>query len=303
MSDSANTLEHGATLPTNLATRPITIIGAGTLGRRIALMMSTQGGEVRLYDTNEAPRNAGVAFVEAGLPDLLPKVPDGRAGKVTGYDDLEAALKDAWLIIESVPEIPELKRKVLGNLDALAPADAIITSNSSSFPSSELIQEVKHPERVLTSHFYMPPRVLPVELMSCGKTDPAVIDLLMEQFAKYGVIPFRVQKESVGLIFNRVWAAIKREALYVVAQGVSTPKDLDGIYNLILGAEVGPFRTMDQVGLDVVLAIEEHYAALRPGTPQEPRDLLKDYIAKGWLGIKSGRGFYDDYDKSKPTHS
>jgi len=284
-----------ATLPTNIANRPITIIGAGTLGRRIALMMCTQGGEVRLYDTGDKARDAGVSFVKDGLAELVPRVRNGRAGAILGFSDLAAALGGAWLVIESVPEIPALKRKVLGELDSLCDADAIITSNSSSFPSSELIDEVKHPERLLTSHFYMPPRVTPVELMTCGKTDPAVIDMLMAEFAKYGVVPFKVHQESVGLIFNRVWAAIKRESLYVVAQGISTPEDLDSIYKLILGADVGPFRTMDQVGLDVVLAIEEHYATLRPGLPEESRDLLKGYIAKGWLGIKSGRGFYDDY--------
>ncbi len=114
----------------------------------------------------------------------------------------------------------------------------------------------------------------------------------MAQFPLYSLIPFHVRKESVGLIFNRVWAAIKRESLDVVAEGVTTPEELDKLFNIIVGGSFGPFRNMDQVGLDVVLAIEEHYAQTRPGLPEAPRDLLKTYVGKGWLGVKSGHGFY-----------
>lgn len=278
--------------------RPIAVIGAGTLGRRIALMLATQGGEVRLFDTNERPRTEGVAYVESTLPDVVATVENGRPGRVVGHSDLEQALANTWLVVEAVPEIAELKRKVLGDLDRISPPDAILASNSSSFPSSELIDHVSRRERVLSSHFYMPPRVIPVELMSCGATDPALIELLMEQFPKYGLQPFHVRKESVGLIFNRVWAAIKRESLFVVAQGVSTPEDVDALFKLVTGGDHGPFRNMDEVGLDVVLAIEDHYASVRAGLPEEPRTLLRQYIDKGWLGVKSGRGFYDDYQKS-----
>ena len=275
--------------------RPVVVIGAGTLGRRIALMLATQGGEARLYDTNGQTLAEGVAYVKDALPELVAKIKNGRLGRVVGCSDLKDALADAWLIFEAVPEIAELKRKVLTDLDRFSSPDAIIASNSSSFPSSELIDHVSRPQRVLSAHFYMPPRVIPVELMSCGATDPALIDFLMEQLPKYGLRPFHVRAESVGLIFNRVWAAIKRESLYVVAQGVSTPEEVDDLFKLVSGGSHGPFRNMDEVGLDIVLAIEEHYASLRRGLPEEPRKLLREYIDKGWLGVKAGRGFYNDY--------
>lgn len=290
----------GTLTATQIRKRPAVIIGAGTLGRRIALMLATQGGEVRLYDTNEQSLAEGVAYVEGALPDLVAKIENGRPGRVIGFSELKEALANAWLIVEAVPEIAELKRKVLADLDRLSNPDAIIASNSSSFPSSELIDHVNRPQRVLSAHFYMPPRVVPVELMSCGATDPELIELLMEQFPKYGLRPFHVRAESVGLIFNRVWAAIKREALYVVAQGVSTPEEVDELFKLVSGGSHGPFRTMDEVGLDIVLAIEEHYASLRKGLPVEPRELLREYIHKGWLGVKSGRGFYNDYATVAP---
>ncbi|UAK26282.1 3-hydroxyacyl-CoA dehydrogenase family protein [Sphingomonas nostoxanthinifaciens] len=285
-----------ALIPDNIATRPIAIIGAGTLGRRIGLMLCTQGAEVRLYDTRPASAQQAVDYIGGALPALLPTIANGRAGPLVATSDLPTAVEDAWLIIEAVPEIPNLKRSVLANLDKLAPGDAIIASNSSSYPSGELIADVRNVERVLTTHFYMPPRVLPVEVMASDKTDDAIVQLLMRQLPLYGVIPFQVRKESVGLIFNRVWAAIKRESLEVVAEGVTTPEELDTLFNLIVGGSFGPFRNMDQVGLDVVLAIEEHYAQTRPGLPEAPRDLLKRYVEKGRLGVKTGHGFYDDYD-------
>jgi 3-hydroxybutyryl-CoA dehydrogenase len=97
----------------------------------------------------------------------------------------------------------------------------------------------------------------------------------------------------MGFIFNRIWAAIKRESLAVVAEGVASAEVVDAIYGQATGAKLGPFRLMDAVGLDVVLSIEEHYAEQRPGLPDAPRTLLKRMIAEGRLGVKSGRGFYD----------
>jgi YD repeat-containing protein len=117
-----------------------------------------------------------------------------------------------------------------------------------------------------------------------------VITRLLERLPTYGLLPVHVRKESVGFIFNRIWDAIKRESLAVVAEGVSTPEVVDQLFQSIVGSNIGPFRLMDKVGLDVVLDIEEHYAAIRPGIPAEPRQLLKRNIELGRLGIKSGGG-------------
>jgi 3-hydroxybutyryl-CoA dehydrogenase len=275
--------------------RPITIVGAGTLGRRIALMLSTRGSEVRIFDPNPASRAGAAAYVAALLPQQLAQMPGTAAANLVLEDDLAAAVADAWLIVEAVPENVELKRDVFGQLDTLSPADAILASNSSSYPSSRFIDHVSRPERVLNTHFYMPPDVLAVELMSCGKTDPAVIDRLMECLPQYGFVPFKVRSESVGFIFNRIWAAIKREALAVVAEGVAAPEEVDTLYSMFVAKAAAPFRMMDAIGLDVVLDIEEHYASVRDGIPEAPRKLLHEYLDNGWLGCKSGRGFYDDY--------
>ena len=149
-------------------------------------------------------------------------------------------------------------------------------------------------ERVLNTHFQMPPDLNAVELMSDGTTDEAIVQALAAKLPQYGFVPFHVRRQSDGFLFNRIWAAIKRECLMVVAEGVAPPEDVDHMWQLFVAAGVPPFRLMDRVGLDVVLDIEEHYAAVRPGIPESPRTLLRDYIAQGRLGVKSGRGFYNE---------
>ncbi|WP_025272098.1 3-hydroxyacyl-CoA dehydrogenase family protein [Haloglycomyces albus] len=285
----------GITLPQNIQSRPVTVVGGGTLGSRIALMFTTQGGKVRLYDPSEEARQHAVDFVAENSADTVALVDGGVAGSLETGDDLAEALKGSWLAVEAVPEHLDLKKKVFGQLDELSENDTILASNSSSYPTSSMIDNVATPERVVNMHFYMPPAVRVVELMSDGQTDQRVLDLLLDTLPGYGLYPFEAYKQSTGFIFNRIWAAIKRECLSVVAEGVSTPQDVDRIWELALGTGPGPFRLMDQVGLDVVLDIENHYAKERPGLPEGPRKLLRRYVDEGRLGVKSGRGFYDDY--------
>jgi 3-hydroxybutyryl-CoA dehydrogenase len=279
--------------------RPIAVIGCGTLGRRIALMASTRGGEVRIFDPHQHCLDEGLQYITETLPAVRASMPGAVAGQVSGQTDMAAVVRNAWLVVEAVPEKLDVKREVFAELDSMAPQDAILATNSSSYPSSRLVDLVAHPERLLNMHYYMPPDLPMVELMSCGKTDPAIIDFLMEHLPIYGLVPFRVQRESVGFIFNRIWAAIKRESLSVVEEGVAKLEDVDRMWELFTAHQGAPFRLMDKVGLDVVLAIEEHYAAVRKDVPEGPRKLLRRYVEGGRLGVKSGQGFYDDYSKVK----
>ncbi|MFE7114390.1 3-hydroxyacyl-CoA dehydrogenase family protein [Streptomyces sp. NPDC057654] len=285
----------GLTLPTGIEQRPVAVIGAGTLGRRIALMFATRGGLVRIYDKSEPAGEAAKTYVEQNVAEVAARVEGGTPGRVEVTDDLAEALAGAWLTVEAIPERLDLKKSVFADLDARAEPDAILASNSSSYPTSQFIDRVGHPERVVNMHFYMPPVQNAVDLMANGQTDPAVLAFLKEKLPAYGVFPFEAHKESTGFIFNRIWAAIKRESLEVVAEGVSTPQDVDRMWEINMGTPAGPFRMMDHVGLDVVLDIEEHYAAELPGLPTGPRELLKRYVEAGHLGVKTARGFYDDY--------
>ena len=288
-------------VPTDLASRPVAIIGAGTLGRRIALMFAAHGAEVRIYDLSEEQRRIAVDYVTDGLPTLKGQANGRVPGRVSADADLGEAVRNAWLVIEAVPERLDVKRQVFGQLDRLSAADAILASNSSSYASRMFLDEVDHPERVLNMHFYMPPKQNAVDVMSCGKTDRDVIDFVMTTLPRFGFYPFEARRESTGFIFNRIWAAVKREALEVVAEGVSTPQEVDRMFEINTGSAAGPFRMMDQVGLDVVLDIEEHYCVEHPEYPEGPRRLLRDYVQRGRIGVKSGAGFYDDYPRPTPS--
>jgi 3-hydroxybutyryl-CoA dehydrogenase len=284
-------------VPTDISRRPVTVVGAGTLGRRIALMFAAHGAEVRIYDLSAEQRRAAVDYVIASLPALEDRINGLVPGNVSSDSDLAEAVRNAWLVIEAVPERLELKRQVFGQLDELSPADAILASNSSSYASRMFLDKVRHPERVLNIHFYMPPKQNAIDVMSCGKTDRDVIDFVLTTLPRFGLYPFEARRESTGFIFNRIWAAVKRESLEVVAEGVSTPQEVDRMFEINTGSSAGPFRMMDQVGLDVVLDIEEHYCAEHPEYPEGPRRLLRGYVERGRLGVKSGAGFYDDYPR------
>jgi 3-hydroxybutyryl-CoA dehydrogenase len=283
------------TLPADVDDRPVLIDGAGTLGRRLAAVFAAGGTDVRIFDVSADQREAARVHAEqeASAVQSALSLDPVEAGRVEAVGDLAAGAAGAWMIIEAVPEDIELKVEVFGELDRLADDDAILCSNSSSLPSSQMIAKVERPERVLNTHYYQPPELNCVELMSCGRTDEAIIDALMDKLPQYGFVPFRVRRESDGFIFNRIWAAIKRECIMVVEEGVANPEDVDEMWRIFTAPGVPPFRLMDRVGLDVVLAIEDHYASVRPGLPEEPRRLLREYIEQGRLGVKSGRGFYD----------
>ncbi|REE96430.1 3-hydroxyacyl-CoA dehydrogenase family protein [Thermomonospora umbrina] len=285
-------------VPSDYASRPVAVIGAGTLGRRIALMFATRGGVVRVVDPSAEQREAAVTFAERTIEGTVKNLGLGEPGVVEASADQDRAVEGVWLVVEAVPERLDLKQTVFARLDATAPEDAILASNSSSYASRLFIDQVKLPERVLNTHFYMPPTTNALDVMSCGRTDRAVLDFVKKVFPEYGLHPFEARRESTGFIFNRIWAAIKRESLEVVAEGVSDPEDIDEMFKLNFGTRVGPFRMMDQVGLDVVLDIEEHYAAEHPEYPEGPRRVLRGYIDQGRLGAKSGAGFYDDYTKT-----
>ncbi len=250
-------------------------------------MFADGGAEVRITDPVPAQVADALEFVSAHAP--------GAPGEVVAAPSVKAAVDGAWLVVEAVPERLELKCEVFAELDRLTDHGVILASNSSSFPTSRMIGGLVFPERVLNTHFYLPPLVNAVEVMSSGRTSRAVLDTVLGVLPEFGFTPVEVRAESTGFIYNRIWAAVKREALAVVAEGVSTPAEVDRLYQLVVGVSTGPFRVMDQVGLDVALDIENGYAAERPGLPEGPRSLLREYVEQGFLGVKSGRGFYDDY--------
>lgn len=288
--------------PTDIDNRPVAVLGAGTLGRRIALTFATRGGAVHLYDVSEESLQSAKEFLDQRIPELVKarSALGAQPATIEYFTDLPSAVKDAWYVVESVPEVQALKIDMLGQLDEIAAPDAIIGTNSSSFMSSELIGKVKHPERFLNTHYGQPPEAPQAELVTDGHTDERIFDVLGAELPKHGFVTAVARKESVGFIINRVWAAVKREALAVVAEGVSTPAEFDCIWVASGMSPIGVFRAIDRVGLDVALDIEDNYIKHFPYIPTTSRDLLRQYVDEGKLGVKSGEGFYHDYPE--PSH-
>jgi 3-hydroxybutyryl-CoA dehydrogenase len=284
----------------DIRNRPVAVIGAGTLGRRIASMFASRGGTVRIHARRAEQLADATRYVTQNLPNMLQGRGFGEVGVAVGTSSLDDALDGAWLVVESVPEKLEIKIPLWGEIDQAAPPDTIFATNSSSYPSRLMAENVRDKRRLCNMHFYMPPEVNAVDLMSDGETDRGLLDTLLTVLPEFGVHPFEARKESTGFIFNRIWAAIKRESLAVVAEGVARPEDVDGMFKVNWGVPAGPFQMMDLVGLDVVLDIENHYAEELPHLPKNVRDLLQAYVDAGKLGVKTGEGFYT-YSSGAPA--
>src|SRR5271155_1071185 len=255
-------------------------------------MFATRGGTVRIFAPRAEQRASAVQYVTETLPKVVADREFGEVGPAVGTGSLEEALDDAWPVVESFPEKLDSKRAAWDQSDQAARPDTIFATNSSSYPSRLMAENVRDKTRLCNTHFYMPPLFNALDLMSDGETDRGLLDTLLSVLPEFGVHPFEARKECTGFIFNRVWAAIKRESLAVVAEGVARPEDVDGMFKVNWRVPAGPFQMMDLVGLDVALDIENHYLDEFPQLPKGPRDLLQSYVDAGKLGIKTGEGFY-----------
>lgn len=277
----------------SIRNRPVVVLGGGVLGRRIACTWAAGGYNVIIRDPSEEQRNAALLYISQNIHQFA-KLTNSQPGKVSVTEDLEAAVKDAWQVIEAIPEKLEWKIDTFGELDTLTKDDCLLCSNSSSYKSSEMLVKVKAEGRgrILNTHYMMPPDNSIVELMTDGETAPEIFPFLVERLKDVGMKPIVARKESTGFVFNRVWAAIKREFLTILAEGVSTPEELDSVWIEMFGkSKIGPCEMMDAVGLDTVAFIEEHYIKERNLSGDKTIDFLKtNYLNEGKLGSKSGKG-------------
>ncbi|KAK4183952.1 hypothetical protein QBC35DRAFT_77161 [Podospora australis] len=282
--------------PPVISSRPVAVLGAGVLGRRIACTFVSGGYNVHIRDPSAEARQAAIQYIDENKIPYQQNLPKTTGivvpGSYSASEDIETAVKEAWLVIEAVPEKIELKIDTFAELDAKAPADCILGSNSSSFKSSLMLAKVANPDRrrlICNVHYTMPPNIRTVELMTDGETDPAVFPFLSDVLTRCGMLPATARKESTGFIFNRLWAAIKREILMILAEGVSDIAEVDRLWEHMFKAEVLPGKLMDQVGLDTVAFIEDNYINERRLDPTLTVDWLREnYINKGRLGLKSG---------------
>jgi len=290
--------------------RQVTIIGVGTMGRQISAIVAASGRTVQLWDADPAMLAAAIDRIASEtrtLPDLPryahhlfrlqpPADVDEMVARISVASDLESAVAGADIVIEAVREDLQTKRTLFTVLSRLAP-QAILTTNSSSIPSSQIASAVDDPGRLLNTHFFAPiwMRAM-VELMGCGATRPEVM-AEVERFGQaLGLVVAVVRGDSKGFIINRVWRAVKREALRVVDEGHADPEDVDRLWMLFFGTPYGPFGIMDMVGLDVVADIETSYQSVTADPTDRPSSVLHGKVAARELGEKSGRGFYSHPD-------
>ena len=286
-------------------TKPIqkvAVVGAGTLGAQIAMVSSNAGYDVTIFDMKAGAFDATIDnlhadYTEKGLDlSILPleKWPDTRQ-QVGQVQKIEDAAKDVDLVVEAIPENLELKRSIFQQLGQLAPAEAILTTNSCSIPVSRMEESSGRPERCLNMHFYMPlSGINMVDVMGGSRTLPEVLDTGASWVRSLGCLPLTVKKELMGFCFNRVWRAIKHEVLYMWANDFVDFRDVDRAWMIAYGDHKGsgPFGKMDHVGLDVVYDIEMSYYEDSKDPKDHPPEALKQKIDRGELGVKSGKGFY-----------
>ncbi|KAI5240958.1 3-hydroxyacyl-CoA dehydrogenase-like protein [Aureobasidium subglaciale] len=274
--------------------RPVAVLGGGVLGRRIACTWAAAGWTVHVRDPSPEQRNAAIHYVEQNVASYAKTISCSSPGKAIAFEDLEPAVKDAWTVIEAVPEKLQIKIDTFGDLAKMTKKDCLLASNSSSYKSGEMLEKVddQTKKRVLNTHYMMPPDNRIVELMTDGFTDESVFPFYVERLKECGMSPIVAKKESTGFVFNRIWAAIKRECLTVLSEGVSTPEELDRVWvEMFSGGKAGPCAMMDAVGLDTVVFIEQHYVKERGLPTKDTVDYLEsNYIGKGALGGKSGKG-------------
>jgi 3-hydroxyacyl-CoA dehydrogenase len=290
----ASTTTEPQWTPPDISSRPIAILGGGVLGRRIAASWVAAGYSTILCDLSAEQRNAATHYLEHNMPEYS-RITHNKRERSTfsTVESIPEAVKDAWLVIEALPEKLPLKIEIFGQLESQAPKDAILASNSSSYKSRFMLDSMEEGSRhrVCNMHYYMPPGNNTVELMTCGQTHSSILPFLSSKLSDAGMQPAIARKESTGFIFNRLWAAIKRESLLILAEGVSEPEEIDRLFlTMFKDNPNGPCAVMDAVGLDTVAFIENNYVEER-GIDSTARDwVIKNYVEKGKLGAKSGKG-------------
>jgi 3-hydroxybutyryl-CoA dehydrogenase len=282
--------------PTYLAN--VGIVGAGTQGSQIAFRCALAGRQTFVYDVSSTQLDESLQKVRRWLDErvarrgLTPEQADDSWLRLHRRKTLAECVADADIVIEAVPEILKLKQAVWKEIDELAPAGSVLATNSSSLRSSVIGREVQRKDRTFNLNFGQPAEDDHVEVMWNVHTSPETKQAALSFLSALGFVPLVTHKEITGFSLNRIWRAVKKEALHLVDQGYCDFQDIDRGSIQILGWSRGPFQLMDAIGLDVIRDIELSYYAESGDESDRPPKLLEDLVARGHLGVKTGQGFY-----------
>ena len=282
--------------------RQIAVIGAGLMGHGIAQAFARMDYSVTLYDLKDSILERAIAqirnnlepFIEAGLEtnERVEKVLSNIRMSV----DLEQAVKEAHFVVEAAPEDLDLKRDLFEELDHTCSKEAILASNTSTLPISEIGKNVKGKDRLLITHWFNPPYLIPtVEVVRGESTSREAMDLSFALMKRIGKRPVKILKDIPGFLVNRVQTAMFREILSLVERGVAEPEEIDAAIRGSFGlrsAVLGPLATMDLGGLDVLYTGMKYlYPFLDRST--KVQKVFEEKIEQGALGLKTGKGFFD----------
>jgi 3-hydroxybutyryl-CoA dehydrogenase len=275
----------------------IAVIGAGQMGNGIAHVFAASGFDVTMIDVSAAALERGKGTIASNLDRQIKKGTlqtadkDVILGRVDTQQSMDAA-KGASLIVEAATENRDLKFKIFADLDAVAGPDAILATNTSSISITEIAARTKRPEQVIGMHFMNPVPVMQlVEIIRGLATSDATTQRVVELSKAVGKTPVEVQ-DYPGFVANRILMPMINEAIYCLMEGVGTPDAIDTVMKLGMNHPMGPLALADLIGLDTCLAILEVLHDGLGDPKYRPCPLLRKYVAAGWLGRKSKRGFY-----------
>jgi len=277
----------------------VCVVGAGLMGRQIALNAAHHGFSVKLSDASAEQMSAARTWIEEYVASRIEKgrwtkeEADAAQAHLAYAADLAEAAQDADLAIEAVVEDLEVKRKVFAELDRLCPPRAVLATNSSTFVSSLVADATKRPVQVANLHYFNPALVMEVvEVVQGPHTAPETVELLLEFARRNGKKPILLKKEIEGFIANRLLWALAREATSLLDGGYATFEEIDLAAEKALGYPMGPFRLMDLTGIDLAYMIRTARHKATGREEDKPPRCIEERYRAGHYGRKTGRGFY-----------
>ncbi len=280
-----------------MAIQTVGVVGSGQMGNGIAQVAACCGMEVTMVDIKQEFLDRGTSAISHSLDKLVskermsPQEADSALSRISSSTELES-LSGCDLVVEAIPEIPELKYSTFSKLDSICKPQAILASNTSSISINEIARHTNRPDRVIGMHFMNPVPIMKlVEIINGSETSVEVTSDVVSASEEMGKIPLWCQ-DSPGFVSNRILMPMINEAILTLQEGVAEPEAIDGIMKLGMNHPIGPLALADLIGLDTVLHIMHVLQEGLSSDKYSPAKLLVEMVEAGKLGRKSGSGFY-----------